>query len=96
MPVASKTHIDSYFDQAKPHIKTSIKNQQKEMGSAKIIMTLWIIWKKPIKLLIKLDPEDAKNAQGLDDGTVGDIYHKKIEMPFKSLMSFLMPVTSMI
>ena len=96
MPVASKTNIDSYFDQAKPHIKTSIKNQQKEMGSAKIIMTLWIIWKKPIKLLIKLDPEDAKNAQGLDDGTVGDIYHKKIEMPFKSLMSFLMPVTSMI
>ena len=87
MPVASKTNIDSYFDQAKPHIKTLIKNQLKKMGSAKIIMTLWVIWKKPIKLLIKLDPEDAKNAQGLDDGTVGDIYYKKIEMPFSSLMT---------
>ena len=87
MPVAFKTNIDSYFDQAKPHIKTLIKNQLKKMGSAKIIMTLWVIWKKPIKLLIKLDPEDAKNAQGLDDGTVGDIYYKKIEMPFSSLMT---------
>ena len=87
MPVASKANTDSYFDQAKPHIKTLIKNQLKKMGSAKIIMTLWVIWKKPIKLLIKLDPEDAKNAQGLDDGTVGDIYYKKIEMPFSSLMT---------
>ena len=87
MPVASKTNTDSYSDQAKPHIKTLIKNQLKKMGSAKIIMTLWVIWKKPIKLIIKLDPEDAKNAQGLDDGTVGDIYYKKIEMPFNSLMT---------
>ena len=30
------------------------------MGSAKIIMTLWAIWKKPIKLLI--DPEDFEDA----------------------------------
>ena len=78
MPVAFKTNIDSYFDQAKPHIKTLIKNQLKKMGSAKIIMTLWVIWKKPKKLLIRLDPEDAKNAQGLDDGTVGDIYYKRL------------------
>ena len=38
-----KTDIDSYFDQAKPHIKTLIENQLKEMGPAKIIMTLWVI-----------------------------------------------------
>ena len=29
---APKTDIDSYFDQTKPHIKTLIKNQLKEMG----------------------------------------------------------------
>ena len=40
IPGAPKTDIDSYFDQTKPHIKTLIKNQLKEMGSAKIIMTL--------------------------------------------------------
>ena len=44
-------------------------------------------WKKPIKLLIKLDPEEAKNAQDLDDGTGGDIYYEKTEMTFKSLMT---------
>ena len=48
-------------------------------------MTLWVIWKKPIKLLIKL-PEDVKNAQDLDDGTAGDIYYEKIQMPFNSVM----------
>ena len=42
MPGAPKTDIDSCFDQTKPHIKTLIKNQLKEMGPAKIIMTLWV------------------------------------------------------
>ena len=58
MPGKPKTDIDSYFDQAKPHINTLIEKQLKEMGSVKIIMTLWVIWEKPIKLLIK----DAKKC----------------------------------
>ena len=70
IPGTPKTDIGSYFDQTKSHIKTLIENQLKEMGSAKIIMTLWVISKKPIKQLIALDPEDAKNAQDLDDGIV--------------------------
>ena len=36
--------------------------------------------------LIELDPEDAKSAQDLDDGTTGDKYIK-VEMPFNSLMT---------
>ena len=40
IPGAPKTDIDSYLDQTKPHIKTLIENQLKELGSAKIIMTL--------------------------------------------------------
>ena len=48
IPGASKTDIDSYFDQTKSQIKTLIENQLKEMGPAKIIMTLWVIWKKLI------------------------------------------------
>ena len=86
IPGTPKTDIDSYFDQTKPHIKTLIKNQLKEMGSAKIIMTLWVRWKKRIMPLIELDPEDAKNAQDLDDGTTGDNYIR-VEMPFNSLMT---------
>ena len=66
------------------------------MGYAKIIMTLWVRWKKNIMPLIELDPEDAENAQDLDDGTTGDNYIR-VEMPFNSLIqSFLMPVISMI
>ena len=86
MPGKPKTDIDSYFDQGKPYIKMLIENQLKEMGSVKIIMTLWVIWKKPIKLLIK-DPEDAKNVQGPDDSANDDIYYEKIEMPFNSVMT---------
>ena len=32
------------------------------MGSAKIIMTLWVRQKKPIKPLIELDPQDLEDA----------------------------------
>ena len=70
---APKTDIDSHFDQNKPPIKTLIKNQLEEMGSAKIIMTLRVRWKKPIMPLIELDPEDAEIAQDID-GNTGDNY----------------------
>ena len=86
----AKTDIDSYFDQTKPYIKTLIENQLKKMGPAKIIMTLWVIWKERTEPLIELEPEDAKNAQDLDDDTIGDIYYTKIEMPINSLMTLLM------
>ena len=88
IPGRPKINVDRYFGQTNPHIKTLIENQLQEMGPAKITMTLWVIWKKPIKLLIKL-PVDAKNAQELNDGTTDDIYYKKIEMPFNSLISEL-------
>ena len=71
IPGAHKTGLDSYFDQTKPHIKALIKNQLKEMGSAKIIMTLWVRWKKPIEQLIELDPEDLEYVQDTD-GNAGD------------------------
>ena len=41
---------------------TLIKNQLKEMESTKIIMILWIRWKKLIKPLIELDPEDLEDV----------------------------------
>ena len=86
MPGLPKTDIDSYFDQTKPYINTLIEKQLKKIGPVKIIMTLWVIWKKLIKLLIKL-PEDAKNAQDLDDGAASDIYYGKTEMPLNSVMT---------
>ena len=43
------------------------------MWSAKIIMTLWVIWKKLVELLIDLDPEDLEDAQdiGVNAGDEG-------------------------
>ena len=82
VPGAPKTDIDSCLDQTKPHIKTLIEDQLKEMGSAKIIMTLWVRWKKPIMPLIELDPEDAKNAQDVDSITAYNCIRH--EMPFNS------------
>ena len=84
-PGAPKRDIDSYFDQAKPHIKTLIKNQLKEIGSAKIIMTIWVRWKKPIMPLLELGTEDAENAQEIN-GNTGDNCIK-VDMPFNSLMT---------
>ena len=82
-----KTDIDNHLDRAKPHINTIIKNHLKELGSAKIIMTLWIIWKKPIEPLIELNPEDVKKCSGPGyDAITGDGYIR-IEMPFNSLMT---------
>ena len=75
IPRKPKADVDSYFDQVKPHIKALIEKQLKEMGSAKIIMTLWVLWKKPIKRLIKLGPDD----------TTCDIYYEKIDMSLNSL-----------
>ena len=92
MPGTPKTDIDSYFDRSKAHIKTLIEKRLKEMMSAKIIMTLYVRWKKlKEQPLIELGPEDAKNAQELDHGT-GDNYIR-VEMPFNSL-SFLGVVIS--
>ena len=55
------------------------------MESVKIIMTLWIRWKKPVKLTTALDPEDLEDAQDIG-GNPGD-NHIRIEMPFNSLMA---------
>ena len=31
----------------------------------KIMITLWVGWKKPVKCIIKLDPEDLEGAENL-------------------------------
>ena len=56
IPGTPKTDTDSYFGQTKLHIKALIEDQLKEMQSAKVIMTLWLRWKNPVKLAITLDP----------------------------------------
>ena len=87
VPGAPKTDTDSYFDQTKPHMKTLIEDQLKEIGSAKIIMTLWVRWKKPVRLAITLDPDGEEDVQDIG-GNTGDNC-TRVEMPFNSLMTEL-------
>ena len=82
VPGAPKTDIDSYLDQTKPHIKTLIEDQLKEMGSAKIIMTLWVRWKKPVKLATTLDSKDVEGVQDIG-GNTGDNC-TRVELSFNS------------
>ena len=70
IPGAPKTGIDSYFDQIEPHIRTLIKNQLKEIGSTKIILTIWVRWKKSIEPLIGLHPEALEDVQDIGGNTV--------------------------
>ena len=55
------------------------------MGSAKIIITLWVRWKKRKIPLIEFRSENAKNVEDLDDD-IGDNYIR-VEMPFNSLIT---------
>ena len=80
-----KKGVDSHVDRAKPHIKTLLEDQLKEMQSSKVIKTLWGNWRKPVQLVITLDPEDIESAQHVV-GNTGDNY-TKVEMPYNSLMA---------
>ena len=40
------------------------------MSPAKILITLWVKWKKPIEPVIELDPEDLEDALDKDGSAV--------------------------
>ena len=61
------------------------------MGSAKIITTLWVRWKKPIEPHIELDPEDLEDTQDIggnadDKGRLGPPSPKEMDEPEKEEM----------
>ena len=55
------------------NIRILIKEQLKEMQSEKVIMTLWVKWKKPVRLAMTLAFEDFNGAQDISNNT-GDNY----------------------
>ena len=62
-----KNNIGCHFDQVKRHIK-----EIEELQSGKLIITLWIRWKKPVKLVITLDSEDVECAQDIENTTANN------------------------
>ena len=49
-----KPSINSYVDRVKLHVKVLSKDQLKEVQSSEVIITVWVRWKKPVKLAISL------------------------------------------
>ena len=85
VPGLPKADVDSYIEKVKPYVKSLIEKQIGEMNSAKVIMTLWVKWKKPLpKPAFTPDAEDLEGAEDIE--VTGDQYIR-IEMPFNSLMT---------
>ena len=81
VPGLPKSDVDSYIEKVKQSL---IEKQLGEMNSAKVIMTLWVKWKKPLpKPAFTPDAEDLEGAEDIE-GT-GDQYIR-IEMSFNSFM----------
>ena len=53
--------INGYLDRDKPSLNLLIEYQLKKMQSPKVIMTLWVRMKKPVKLAVTLNPENAQD-----------------------------------
>ena len=82
-----KTDINSYSDQAEPHIETLIKNQLKEMGSTKIIMTLYVRWKKlnPLNTKFTKWPNTLKQFVGKLPTNCLSVFGHFVGLAFKGL-----------
>ena len=57
VPGLLKAGIDDINSLVKPHAKALIENKLKEMQSTKVIIILWVKWKKPVKSAITIDPK---------------------------------------
>ena len=53
--------INGYLNRDKPPLKLLIEYQLKKMQPPKVIMTLLVRMKKPVKLTVTLDPENAQD-----------------------------------
>ncbi|XP_057301757.1 uncharacterized protein LOC130636145 [Hydractinia symbiolongicarpus] len=49
IPGIDGTDVDGYLGMVRSHVKTLIEKQVKDMGSAKVQCSLWILWKKPVE-----------------------------------------------
>lgn len=46
IPGVKKTDVDSYLALVRPHVEQLIIEQVEDMGSAKVQLSMWIVWKK--------------------------------------------------
>ena len=84
IPAIEKADVDGYIAVVTPNVKTLIEEQVKELGAAKVQLSMWIQWKKKIVRVIPLDEEELKETKDVPDSE-GDAYIR-IEKVFNSKM----------
>lgn len=60
VPGIEKTDVDVYIAMVRPNIKILIEEQVKDMESAKVQLSIWIMWKKKT---VAVEP-DALDLKG--------------------------------
>ena len=65
MPCLTKADIDGYVDQIKRRLKALMEDQLNETQSTKVIMMLWVRWKKPVISIITFYPFTLKMSRVL-------------------------------
>ena len=75
IPGLKKTDVDVYIEKVKPHLKTLIEEQLKELGSVKVQLHMWIKWFKREKIAFHLDEEDM--GEDMEEDIKNDQPRKK-------------------
>ena len=53
-----KVDVETYIDRVFPNVKNLIEEQLEKLQSAKVITTMWIRWKKPVRPAFRLKEGD--------------------------------------
>ena len=81
-----KADVNTYIEKVKPHIKTLIEEQLRELKSTKVQLHMWVRWKKPVEgLAFELSEEEMRGAQDLP-GAKADQFIR-VEKVFNSKMT---------
>ena len=72
-PGLPKADVDTYIEKIMPHIKKLVKEQVRELGSAKVQLSMWVKWKKQEEIAIQLDPEEMQKL-GIPEGQAPQVY----------------------
>ena len=85
-PGLPKADVDTYIERVKPHIKTLIEEQLRELKSVKVQLHMWVQWKKPVEgLTFELSEEEMRGAQDLSSAKADQFI--RIDKVFNSKMT---------
>ena len=87
-PGLPKADVDTYTQRVTPHTKTLIEQQVRELGSAKVQLSMWVKWKKQVGQAIRLDPEEMQDL-GVPENQAPGIHEILVETLKRYYKAFL-------